>query len=222
MTTSERKSSKISTFATPTRARGVSFGNHTLVVDLEDGRQISVPIVWFPRLAEAMAAQPQELSNWRLIGGGIGINWPGLDEHVSVENLLANRSELLTYRGGPPEEEPGQTQRSPRGRPRAVRDPRTGRFGAPSATPPPDPIAVALHSGSPRPRSDRQSPAGRGHPHAARKLRAREAPPTRVQVGVVTSKIAGGSVCKLRAWSLDSTSLRHPGSTARVPQCPRC
>lgn len=89
----------------------MSFGDDTLVVDLEDGRRISVPIAWFPRLAEAMATHPQELSNWRLIGSGIGIHWPGLDEHVSVENLLANRSELLVYRdrpaargtGGPPD-----------------------------------------------------------------------------------------------------------------------
>ncbi len=136
MTTSERKSSKISTFATPTRARGVSFGNDTLVVDLEDGRQISVPIVWFPRLAEAMAAHSQELSDWRLIGGGIGINWPGIDEHVSVENLLANRSDLLAYHDAPVENEQPPRQRRPRGRPRAVRDP-TGGFGSSATTPPP-------------------------------------------------------------------------------------
>src|SRR5579859_4566765 len=101
MTTSERKRSKVSAVATPTRARDVSFGDDTLVVDLVDGRRISVPIGWFPRLAAAMADQPQELIHWRLIGSGIGINWPGLDEHVSVENLLADRSELLAYHAGP-------------------------------------------------------------------------------------------------------------------------
>jgi hypothetical protein len=96
MTTSERKHSKAETLTT--RARDVSFDDDKLVVDLVDGRRISVPIEWFPRLAAALAEQPNELKNWRLIGSGIGINWPGLDEHVSVENLLADRADLLSYR----------------------------------------------------------------------------------------------------------------------------
>ena len=66
MTTSERSSSRYSGPVLSARARGVSFGDDTLVVDLEDGRQISVPIAWFPRLAEAMSAHPNELHNWRL------------------------------------------------------------------------------------------------------------------------------------------------------------
>jgi len=57
-----------------------------LVVVLEDGRQISVPLVWFPRLQNANAAQRK---NWRLIGGGIGIHWEDIDEDVSIESLLA-------------------------------------------------------------------------------------------------------------------------------------
>jgi hypothetical protein len=149
MTTSEGKSSKVSSLVTPTRARAVRFGEVMLVVDLVDGRQISVPIVWFPRLAEAMTEQPQELNNWRLIGDGIGIHWPGLDEHVSVENLLANRSELLTYHETPvaPRGRSGRqrnTRRLGRGTRVAasseLRDPRTGRFGVaskPAAAPPP-------------------------------------------------------------------------------------
>ena len=48
-----------------------------------------------PRLAEAMSVQTNELHNWRLIGGGIGIHWPGLDEDISTENLLVTRDELL-------------------------------------------------------------------------------------------------------------------------------
>src|SRR5438552_12437310 len=68
------------------RATQVSFVDDYLSVDLEDGRRISVPIVWFPRLLEAT---PEQRSHWRLIGRGIGINWPDLDEDVSVEGLLA-------------------------------------------------------------------------------------------------------------------------------------
>ena len=57
-----------------------------LVAVLEDGRQISVPLAWFPRLQNATPAQRK---NWRLIGGGIGIHWEDIDEDVSVESLLA-------------------------------------------------------------------------------------------------------------------------------------
>ena len=59
-----------------------------LHVILADGREVSAPLVWFPRLSEA--AEP-ERSNWRLIGGGIGIHWPDLDEDISVESLLSIR-----------------------------------------------------------------------------------------------------------------------------------
>ena len=58
----------------------------TLTVDLSDGRTISVPVAWFPRL---LHATPEERKNWRLIGNGSGIHWPDLDEDISVENLLA-------------------------------------------------------------------------------------------------------------------------------------
>jgi len=59
-----------------------------LVVDLADGRTLSVPIAWFPRLVHAA---PQERANWRLIGRGEGVHWPDLDEDISVEDLLAGR-----------------------------------------------------------------------------------------------------------------------------------
>jgi hypothetical protein len=59
-----------------------------LVVDLADGRTITVPLAWFPRLAHGT---PVERATWRFIGGGEGIHWPDLDEDISVESLLAGR-----------------------------------------------------------------------------------------------------------------------------------
>jgi len=61
----------------------------TLTVDLSDGRTISVPLAWYPRLVHA---NPEERSDWRLIGRGEGIHWPQLDEDISVEGLIAGRS----------------------------------------------------------------------------------------------------------------------------------
>ena len=60
----------------------------TLSIDLSDGRTISVPIAWYPRLSHAT---PQERNNWRLIGGGHGIHWEDIDEDISVEGLLAGK-----------------------------------------------------------------------------------------------------------------------------------
>jgi hypothetical protein len=59
--------------------------NDCLRVALADGREISVPLVWFPRLHKAT---PEQRSQWRMIGGGIGIHWEEIDEDVSVESLL--------------------------------------------------------------------------------------------------------------------------------------
>jgi uncharacterized protein DUF2442 len=56
-----------------------------LIVDLSDGRTISVPLAWFPRL---LHATPTERNNWRFIGDGEGIHWTDLDEDISVENLI--------------------------------------------------------------------------------------------------------------------------------------
>lgn len=69
-------------------ARSVTVCDEALVVDLADGRTITVPVAWFPRLAHGTAI---ERASWRLIGGGEGIHWPELDEDVSVESLLAGR-----------------------------------------------------------------------------------------------------------------------------------
>ena len=57
-----------------------------LIVELEDGRSISLPLSWYPRL---LHGSPEERNNYRLIGGGSGIHWPDLDEDLSVEDLLA-------------------------------------------------------------------------------------------------------------------------------------
>ncbi|HEV2437826.1 MAG TPA: DUF2442 domain-containing protein [Verrucomicrobiae bacterium] len=67
-------------------AVNVMFTEDSLVVTLVDGRQVSAPLEWFPRLRGATAKQRK---NWRLIGGGVGIHWEDIDEHVSVRSLLA-------------------------------------------------------------------------------------------------------------------------------------
>ena len=64
----------------------VAVTDDALQVVLADGRELSVPLAWFPRLLGATLEQRQ---NWRLIGDGVGINWPAIDEHISVEGLLA-------------------------------------------------------------------------------------------------------------------------------------
>lgn len=69
-------------------AMTVSATEDTLTAELADGRTISIPLPWYPRLVHA---SPEERSNWELIGGGQGINWPDLDEDISVEGLLAGR-----------------------------------------------------------------------------------------------------------------------------------
>ena len=56
-----------------------------LIVDLADGRSISVPLAWYPRL---LHATPRERDNWEIAGAGFGIHWPDLDEDLSVEGLL--------------------------------------------------------------------------------------------------------------------------------------
>lgn len=67
------------------KAQAVVVTDDALVVDLSDGRTISAPLAWYPRLLQA---SPEERSNWRFIGDRAGIHWPDLDEDISVENLL--------------------------------------------------------------------------------------------------------------------------------------
>ena len=73
--------------STPT-AESVTVTNDTLTVELSDGRGLSVPLDWFPRLVHATQA---ERKHWRLIGRGRGIHWDLLDEDISVDGLLAGR-----------------------------------------------------------------------------------------------------------------------------------
>src|SRR5437773_538034 len=71
------------------KADDVVLTDDTLSVDLADGRTISVPLAWYPRLFHGSAEERQQ---WRLIGGGEGIHWESLDEDISVEGLLAGRA----------------------------------------------------------------------------------------------------------------------------------
>ena len=67
------------------RVKGLRCTGDTLVVDLLDGRTISVPLAWYPRL---LVATPRQRARWKLTGGGFGIHWPDVDEDLSTEGLL--------------------------------------------------------------------------------------------------------------------------------------
>ena len=69
-------------------ANHVEVSSDSITVDLVDGRTVSVPIAWYPRL---FYGSTEQRNNWRFIGGGQGIHWPDLDEDISVENLLAGK-----------------------------------------------------------------------------------------------------------------------------------
>jgi len=66
-------------------AQNVSFTDSELVVELVDGRTVSVPLVWFPRLTDATR---QQLENFEILADGEGIHWPDLDEDLSIAGLL--------------------------------------------------------------------------------------------------------------------------------------
>ena len=70
------------------KAEEVKITNDSLIVNLSDGRTITAPLEWFPRL---VYAAPEERNNWRLIGRGHGIHWEDVDEDISIEGLLAGR-----------------------------------------------------------------------------------------------------------------------------------
>ena len=70
------------------RAVSVSIDEDTLTVELDDGRTVSVPVAWYPRL---LHGSKEERANWRLIGKGHGIHWENVDEDISVEGILAGR-----------------------------------------------------------------------------------------------------------------------------------
>ena len=77
MTTSERNAGE--------RVKDVRVSDDLLSVDLVDGRTISVPLAWYPRLLQGT---PEQRSNWQIAGAGFGIHWPDLDEDLSTEGLL--------------------------------------------------------------------------------------------------------------------------------------
>jgi uncharacterized protein DUF2442 len=78
----------MSSLVVEAKALDVQLTDDCLSVDLSDGRTISVPLAWYPRLMHGTDA---ERHNWRLIGDREGIHWPDLDEDISVENLLLGK-----------------------------------------------------------------------------------------------------------------------------------
>ena len=78
-------------------AADVVFHGELFRVRLADGREISAPLEWFPRLRDAT---PQQRSDWELVGGGIGIHWPAIDEDISVESLLSMKPMMVANPGG--------------------------------------------------------------------------------------------------------------------------
>jgi hypothetical protein len=75
----------MSSLTVEARAQRVIVEDDALIVDLSDGRTISVPLAWYPRLVHG---KKEERNNWRLISDGEGMHWPDLDEDISVQNLL--------------------------------------------------------------------------------------------------------------------------------------
>ena len=94
---------------TETLAVDVSCSRDALCVRLSDGRGVSAPLVWFPRLADASS---RDRSDWELIGGGIGIHWEAIDEDISVASLLRPENFMRL-----PDDQAGRqaAQRKPRG-----------------------------------------------------------------------------------------------------------
>ena len=74
-----------SALAVDTRIADARIEADSLVVDLMDGRTISAPLAWFPRL---LKATPDQRARWERAGGGYGLHWPDVDEDLSVEGLL--------------------------------------------------------------------------------------------------------------------------------------
>ncbi|MCR9093245.1 MAG: DUF2442 domain-containing protein [bacterium] len=70
------------------RATSVEISGDELIVTLRDGRRIASPLAWYPRLQEAT---PEARGNWTLLGDGVGIHWPEIDEDLSIEGLLEGR-----------------------------------------------------------------------------------------------------------------------------------
>jgi hypothetical protein len=92
MSTSEPKAGE--------RITAVRITEDSLTIDLLDGRTVTVPLAWYPRLLHASEAQR---NTFRLIGGGYVINWPEVDEHLSAQGILAGApapaSQAVSYAG---------------------------------------------------------------------------------------------------------------------------
>lgn len=76
------------TAVTPPRGKDVRFSARQLIVELADGREVRVPLTWFPRL---FLATPQERRNWTFLGPETAVHWPDLDEDISLEGLVVGR-----------------------------------------------------------------------------------------------------------------------------------
>lgn len=98
----------------------VSCSNDSLTVVLDDGRTVSVPLVWFPRL---LAATPQQRRDWEPIGGGIGIHWEAIDEDISVASLL-QPERFMRLAESALQSTPSRTRRKA-----TIRKPSRGRLG---------------------------------------------------------------------------------------------
>jgi hypothetical protein len=73
------------------RVTGIRSNASTLIAKFEDGRAVHLPLVWFPRLFRATQSQR---NHWRLIGPGVGVHWPDVDEDLSAAGLLAGRASI--------------------------------------------------------------------------------------------------------------------------------
>jgi hypothetical protein len=89
----------------------VSCSDDSLIVVLDDGRTVSVPLVWFPRL---LAVTPRQRTDWESVGGGIGMHWKAIDEDISVASLL--QPERFMRLAGPASQAPSHVRRRPRSR----------------------------------------------------------------------------------------------------------
>ena len=102
----------------------VSCSNDALTVVLDDGRSVSVPLVWFPRLLNATEKQRKE---WEFIGGGVGIHWEQIDEDISVASLLNPEKFMrLANHAMQPTPLPARSRRSAVPSARKKRSPRRG------------------------------------------------------------------------------------------------
>ena len=118
---------------TPIPVQDVRVTSKVLEVVLRDGRTLSVPLDWYPRLAHG---SPRERQRWRLIGDGIGIHWPDLDEDISISGLLAglpsgestkSLKQWLASRRQPPNNAQQPARRARRGRARPKKKRRAAR-----------------------------------------------------------------------------------------------